>query len=467
MFKKQQIIRKNLTNNSNSSSSGSNNQAYYWSSIGKNFKSQEKYINNNNNNNELLSSHGKNGCWDERGGESSLDGTTDRKEFSSSTPTKEVGYRTTNDNNRRMMSLGEEEMSPILKENIFGKKSKMTSEEIFAAIHKSKKKLNMKDVENRCQSPTCWTNPDIGGNKILATKSRERSSWSPNTSEDLDYKINEARNRKSWIGTNGGGGTNGTNSNSTPINSFKKLLLQQGSKNSPSKDLRISAVEQLKLSKNGNGNVESSSTSSSLTSSSNRRDVNKSPSRTVGGNRNKYLWKFSSPRSDVLSSTILEDCSEVEKSDDADHDVIGINNNNNKDETPRWVRSKGLDFVKTNIRDGKFDDEMMTSRQTGESKSLEITKKYLQQARRNFFNGQTASQSFLTKNSVGLPRLPVPEGSSDDEINSKGKNFFFNSIKSNHNNNNHNNHNNVKIINSSLVNSEKKKNQIISLETAL
>ncbi|KAK6644762.1 hypothetical protein RUM43_001035 [Polyplax serrata] len=275
----------------------------------------------------------------------SVDNTENLNNFTSSTPTKEK-----NPISSKSMSIGDG-MSPILKENLFNSKSKMTAEEIFAAIHKSKKKLNLKEeLESRSESPhsSASLSPD-GSEKSLSNRSRERSSWSPNT-EEADLRVNEARTRRSWTGTG------------TPINSFKKLLLQQGIKSSPSKDVKMSAVEQLKLSKQARG------------AGGALQEVKTPPRSMVSNNRGRYQWRF---RTDVLSSTIPEDCSEVEKPEE----IVSGNNEMDKSNS-QFVRSNELN--RNNLSSLRSDNrEMMKPR---ENKSLEITKKYLQQARKNFFN---------------------------------------------------------------------------------
>lgn len=329
-------------------------------------------------------------------------------EFTSSTPTKES----------KATTLGQG-MSPILKENLFNSKSKMTSEEIFAAIHKSKKKLNLKeDSENRCESPNSFSLSPEGSEKSFSNDCRQRSSWSPNTC-DLDVKVNEARTRKSWIGTG------------TPINSFKKLLLQQGVKSPQSKDFKISAVEQLKLSKQDGKIV--------------KQETKASPRMMM--NRGRNQWRFPSPRTDVLSSTILEDCNEVEKPEES-----SMYRKEWERSSPRFARSIGLDSGNL----AKVTDSSESRKEASkpkENKSLEITKKYLQQARKNFFS-EPASP-----NVVGLPSPSVKK-----QLNYPDNGFRFNKSNST-----------IssppslqeKLSKNYVNSSERRKSPIISLETAL
>lgn len=110
-------------------------------------------------------------------------------------------------------------------------KTTMTTEELFAVIHRSKKKLNMAKTEQQ-----------------QTDKKASPTATSPRTS----------------------------------LQNFKMLLLQKGSKD----EKRISAVEQLRLSKDS------------------PEPKYESPKKLA------KKWRFNSPRSDVLSSTILEDCRE-------------------------------------------------------------------------------------------------------------------------------------------------------------
>lgn len=245
-------------------------------------------------------------------------------EFLSSTPTKADRPAAANPMNG---------MSPILKENFLSPKTKMTSEEIFTAIHKSKKKLIMRD-DSRSESPAQAESP-------VPEKARERSSWSPNSCEVLDANRNEPRTRKSW---NGAG---------TPINTFKKLLLQHGIKSS--KDNKMSAVEQLKLSRT-NANSPA------------RQEATKAP-RSILNGRGRGQWRFSSPRTDILSSTIPEDCNEVEK----------------QEETPP---------KKDGSKAGTGKVPPTSDSEEEQRRSFEITKKSLQEARKNFFSEtKTSPQS--------------------------------------------------------------------------
>lgn len=122
-------------------------------------------------------------------------------------------------------------------------KTTMTSEELFAAIHRSKKRLNLKT---------------------------DQQPRKPESSASTSAK--------------------------TSLQNFKMLLLQRGGKD-PGK---VSAVEQLRLSKD-------------VKIVKDEPVRSQTPPKMVKRNQ----WRFASPRSDVLSSTILEDCTEVERPEDA------------------------------------------------------------------------------------------------------------------------------------------------------
>lgn len=210
------------------------------------------------------------------------------------------------------------------------KKSTMTNEELYAVIHKSKKKLNISNEEIDRASPVDMDfspkpipkSPETG---YLGDKSRTRLSWSPGTADDLvDFKdkfSNESRSRQSWACKDRKGPAQ------TSRLDFKKLLLQHSKPSVPTKNNKLSAVEQLKLSKQQIQPIKHQQDDMSIL------ELSRSP-RSIGnrkfntlnsprGNQEKSRpvpkllsprsqWRFASPRSDVLSSTIPEDCREDE-----------------------------------------------------------------------------------------------------------------------------------------------------------
>ncbi|CAH1135131.1 unnamed protein product [Ceutorhynchus assimilis] len=215
------------------------------------------------------------------------------------------------------------------------KKSTMSNDELYAVIHKTKKKLNIEDDLNRA-SPV--KEPEASTPKKINVETGyigTRQSWSPSKGEYIDFNadidkfspVNEPKNRQSWACND----RKGTKKTSTL--DFKKLLLQKTSSLSSNK--KMSAVEQLKLSKQQmQKQKEAPKTAKDMTildlSSSPRSLVNRrmlnnppgSPERGTVKSLPKILsprsqWRFTNPRSDVLSSTILEDCREDETSSNA------------------------------------------------------------------------------------------------------------------------------------------------------
>jgi hypothetical protein len=224
-------------------------------------------------------------------------------------------------------------------------KTSMTSEEIFVAIHKSKKRLNIKtdsDSYSRSSSPSCssLTNLSPGGSQssvhatgksitpIIAgseTKSFDgdnsvgsRHSWSPSSGEYFDFysrfesktpsPVTSPGSRQSWACDRLGP------RQQTSRNDFKRLLLQQGAGGCGSSGGRISAVEQLKLTRQQKLGSPSSNGPAVNNSYTPRSPAEKrtGTSKLLQSPRSSTTWRFASPRTDVLSSTILEDCAEEE-----------------------------------------------------------------------------------------------------------------------------------------------------------
>lgn len=214
------------------------------------------------------------------------------------------------------------------------KKSTMSNEELYAVIHKSKKKLNIATddtprsspvtVQDSVQQRQAVKSPETG---YLGDKARSRFSWSPSKGEYVDFNQdidklsppNDSRSRQSWACND-----RKPKQKQTSTLDFKRLLLQKSSSTNPKK---ISAVEQLKISKDQirpspskpSQEMNILDLSSSPRSLVNRRFLNNPPG---SPNRDpkppakilspRSQWRFASPRSDVLSSTILEDCREDE-----------------------------------------------------------------------------------------------------------------------------------------------------------
>nr|CAD7573814.1 unnamed protein product [Timema californicum] len=214
-------------------------------------------------------------------------------------------------------------------------KTTMTAEEIFAAIHKSKKRLNIKsdmDSVSRSTSPSCSSMTSVspvssetslnGGKRVVNNMAenggRSRHSWSPNNNSGEYYDFYRHYENKSPSPNTSPGSRQSWSSerlgprSQTSRNDFKRLLLQHGSKSNPSHTLgssngRISAVEQLKLSRQQKLNKQ---TNGHLPRSP--ADKRTNGSKLLTSPRSLANWRFSSPRTDVLSSTILEDCAEEE-----------------------------------------------------------------------------------------------------------------------------------------------------------
>ncbi|XP_044756787.1 uncharacterized protein LOC123315236 [Coccinella septempunctata] len=213
------------------------------------------------------------------------------------------------------------------------KKSTMSNEELYAVIHKSKKKMNIKTDEENHSTPVLKTENTAHIEKVktpesgyLGDKIRTRLSWSPNSQNEEDSPMdprrsNDSRSRLSWACND---------RKKTPQTSrldFKKLLLQKSS-NILSTTKKPSAVEQLKLSKQQiqqkpivpTPEMNILELSGSPRSLVNRRFQNPPGSPKNAADKLKppklmsprSQWRFASPRSDVLSSTILEDCREDE-----------------------------------------------------------------------------------------------------------------------------------------------------------
>ncbi|XP_063824305.1 uncharacterized protein LOC135073964 [Ostrinia nubilalis] len=269
--------------------------------------------------------------------------------FKSSTPS----------NKENVLDFSSKLLSPV--------KSTMTNEELYAVIHKSKKKLNIKDATDRAESPALST-------ISLSPVSSETSLYSKGSQRypETGY-LGDPRSRMSWspadkysmppvaIGSTFGvqkqESTCADRYGPIPQTSrldFKKLLLQHSVKlntlNPQTKSNKLSAVEQLKLSKEkaqppsaqpstNRSQINILDLSGSPKTYSHRKVIKTnqqpaSPGRTgalIKEHKNtpkillspKSQWRFSSPRSDVLSTPIPEANNEDENSNSSGerHDV--------------------------------------------------------------------------------------------------------------------------------------------------
>lgn len=245
--------------------------------------------------------------------------------FKSSTPT----------NKETTINLNSKLLSPV--------KSTMTNEELYAVIHRSKKKLNIKEPPERAESPAFSTitvtplisepsYPKIGQRfpetGYLDVKHRSAKVQDKQTTNSLGIGLS-VQKRETCADRYGP-------TQQTSRLDFKKLLLQHSVKvntlNVQSKSNKLSAVEQLKLSKEKNqipltppGNksqINILDLSGSPKTYNHRKSMKSnnqpmSPGRTSGlvkdhKNTSKILlspksqWRFASPRSDVLSTPIPE-----------------------------------------------------------------------------------------------------------------------------------------------------------------
>ncbi|XP_070151766.1 serine-rich adhesin for platelets [Polyergus mexicanus] len=154
-------------------------------------------------------------------------------------------------------------------------KSTMSNEELFTAIHKSKKRLNIRLNENENDNLSLCGSM----NSLVKTPAGTRHSWSP-----------ESNQKTAEVPT--------TIQSPTSRMDFKRLLLQQSVKTSP---MRLSAAEQLKLSRQQCQQQQQQSSP----------NTHQSPLAKILSPRS--VWRFQTPRTDVLSSTIIEDTAAEEK----------------------------------------------------------------------------------------------------------------------------------------------------------
>nr|XP_023023553.1 uncharacterized protein LOC111511756 [Leptinotarsa decemlineata] len=282
------------------------------------------------------------------------------------------------------------------------KKSTMSNEELYAVIHKSKKKMNIDTDDTPRSSPVTVQSepasrptvkpPESG---YLGDKSKSRLSWSPSKGEYVDFNQdidklsppNESRSRQSWACSD-----RKPKIKQTSTIDFKRLLLQKSSIGSPKK---LSAVEQLKLSKQQVQHPQPKTQpemnildlSGSPRSLVNRRFMNNQPS---SPNREpkpaakilspRSQWRFASPRSDVLSSTILEDCREDESP----------NSSGERKASPKYGNKNNS----TNDKNETSSPKGMP-RNNSETKSYTSATQRLHAQRAQFFNPVTQTSSHL------------------------------------------------------------------------
>jgi hypothetical protein len=269
--------------------------------------------------------------------------------FKSSTPS----------NKENLVNLNTKLLSPI--------KSTMTNEELYAVIHKSKKKLNIKDAPERAESPALSTislSPVSSETSLYSKGSqrhpetgylgdpRTRMSWSPadkplmHTPAPISSMYGIQKQESTCADRYGP-------MSQTSRLDFKKLLLQHSVKlntlSPQSKTNKLSAVEQLKLSKEkpqvpltqavNKSQINILNLSGSPKTYTHRKIMKPNPQPASPGrtgalikehkNTPKILlspksqWRFSSPRSDVLSTPIPEANNEDDQSNSSGekHDI--------------------------------------------------------------------------------------------------------------------------------------------------
>ncbi|KAF2882237.1 hypothetical protein ILUMI_23930 [Ignelater luminosus] len=333
------------------------------------------------------------------------------------------------------------------------KKSTMSTEELYAVIHKGKKKLNIHAADtstepaiatntqspNRCMSPeTRVKSPETG---YIGEKARSRFSWSPSDGEYVEYNTNidklspspeAAGSRQSWACSDRKG------NQQTSRLDFKKLLLQQSAKSNVASPgiKKLSAVEQLKLSKqHAQSGKPSQSQINILELSGSPRNLQnrKLTTNTPGSPKNgpekqrpmpkllspRSQWRFANPRSDVLSSTIPEDCGEDENSSNLIQQKYGPPISRKQDvhsDSKFGINSTGIpkgDCLTSGILKSKQNlpstsvscnnnepKPLVTSSTT--SKSSTSISQYLKAQRANFFSSTSSTQ----KNSQSSPSMP-------------------------------------------------------------
>ncbi|XP_076258786.1 NHS actin remodeling regulator GUK-holder isoform X3 [Rhynchophorus ferrugineus] len=311
------------------------------------------------------------------------------------------------------------------------KRSTMSNEELYAVIHKTKKKLNIEDDLNRA-SPAP-VEPETSTPKKMNVETGyigSRQSWSPSKGEYIDFNsdidkfspINEPKNRQSWACSD----RKGTKKTSTM--DFKRLLLQKSSALSSNK--KMSAVEQLKLSKqqmqqqkeqqttsgspkpSGNpGNMTILDLSASPRSLVNRRLLNNptaSPERVVSKPTPKILsprsnWRFLNQRSNVLSTPILEDCREDDTSSNASRSSLEKRNNQSI-QSPNNVDTKPTQssFNK------EIDNSSKSVSVTGNSEHNPSTKYSSVSERLSAQRAQFFGTTGIQKAGDSAPKLPPP-----------------------------------------------------------
>lgn len=279
--------------------------------------------------------------------------------FKSSTPS----------NKENVVDLTTKLLSPV--------KSCMTNEELYAVIHKSKKKLNIKDPSDRSASPalSSISLSPVGSEISLVTKGslkqpesgylmdpRSRNSWAYSNEKPVISLHGTIPRRHHSTKTESCADRYGPIPQTSRLD-FKKLLLQHSVKlnnvTPQTRPNKLSAVEQLKLSREKNpstpaipiantSNINILDLSGSPKTYNHRKFFKTNPPPASPGRANtlikehkatpkillspKSQWRFSSPRSDVLSSPIPE----------ANNEDDNSNSSGDKTDSPNSTSSKPI-----------------------------------------------------------------------------------------------------------------------------
>lgn len=299
------------------------------------------------------------------------------------------------------------------------KKSTMSNEELYAVIHRSKKKLNIKtDFSGGSPSPPVETSSPKNHERQPETgylgKPQSRSSWSPN-SDDKNIDSLKAGSRQSWACNDRLG------AKTTSRLDFKKLLLQQNSKTPSvlSAGRKLSAVEQLRLAKDQVSFKKPASTctsqsplqiadlSASPRSLTHKKFLNGPSELPISPEKQqrpqpkimspRSAWRFTNPRSDVLSSTILEDCREDETSNGSNE----LNNSPRNHLNQNSVANSNAvsDASKQNFLSNKFLQNDKINKV--DSNGGQMTRsQYIQARREAYFNSSPSSTGNVNPNNV-------------------------------------------------------------------
>lgn len=250
-------------------------------------------------------------------------------------------------------------------------KSTMTSEELYAKIHKSKKQMNIKTDPEIVLSPTpsvCGSQSPVSSERSASPNepkggARSRHSWSPNSSKYLDI-VSSFDPRSNTPSPNQQVPKEHGLTQITSTHDFKRLLLQHGSGSTIKS--KLSAVERLKQAKQAATNVftnnsaklrfgsnstaESTSTSVARLANHPQPPPSKAPTSQPSLLKPglKYAWRFSGHKNDVRSSPIMEDQREYENIPVAPvPDVLQIQTLSS---SPMPARNVGRSFTRTGPR---------------------------------------------------------------------------------------------------------------------